>query len=107
MHARTKCANAVILPFAPIAQPEPLPVFRKWRTYLLNGHPIRFVGERWRKEDAALVPWGTEDDPEHDEVVFSIRIIDLLTGLAILPASDAEIAAAFSRLSHPAPQRGA
>jgi hypothetical protein len=69
--------SRVILPIRPDV---PGPVLDLHLYYVIDGVPIHYVGERWRKEDAAHCPYPTVPDPHNPNLVLTYRLIDGVTG---------------------------
>lgn len=85
-------------------RPPPEPILRFWRTYIIGRRPYRLVGERWCDRDAAGLDFETHADPHRPGTSFSWRVIDLISGRTISPASDEEVEEA---LCIPSPTKGA
>jgi hypothetical protein len=66
-----------ILPFE---APRPRPLGHYERVIVLDGRPIRWVGQRWRDEDLPFCPHPSEPDPLEPGTSIVIRLTSLITG---------------------------
>lgn len=64
----------------------PAAVWERGLLYLIGGHPVQWVSERWRKTDAWACPTPTLPDPERPGYCVSIRMVDWSAGEIIPPA---------------------
>lgn len=77
------------LPTLSIVADAPGPVLALHAYYVIDGIPIHFVGERWRKEDARHCPYPTTPDPLNPDHVLTWRLFDGMTG-EIIPDVSSE-----------------
>lgn len=95
----------VILPFVrPPAAGGGL-IMEKWKTWIVHGHAVQMIGQRWRADAFEGVPAGFEEDPSHPGELITVRLIDCATGREISPASDEQLSLALSSPPSPPSRR--
>jgi hypothetical protein len=63
----------------------PAPTWEFGQLFILSGHPVQWIGERWRESEAWACPVATMPDPDQPGIRMAIRMVDAISG-EILPA---------------------
>lgn len=96
----TPVALPIVIPFPSLPSVELPEPFRRFHAYFaVNGLPIHFVGERWKKSDAPSCPIKTFPDPDNPELVVSLRLEGEVDGLVIQKLSPDEYREMVSALT--------